>query len=388
MKMKSAGDQNDAQCLFRRLQESTRLIDAWRQQVARYGYEPVYIAPDTPQHPRAVWQDVWHSLQVDAVTRPVRLYSLMAAAHHDDDVRMRLVLAGAAKYYAEQEMLDIAMECWRHQHKKSGEVLRVTFNNRMALGKILQQYVGLSIVQLQLAMRLIDQRPQYEPAVFMKKLHEIVADIDGADEKIDQLALLQSATMLPAEVQSYPEVQQLCELERALAVYQAAYDVFAMAGQGRYMGNIITVWHHEKPYAEGGWCEATVRPGIAGVIELTLRAQPSRLQTPVVPADVALVVVDSAARDEARTLARTLRREGVRVEVDVTARRADQQARAALKAHVPFIVLVGEPHAPSGVYTLQAVGDSVEERLSAERIVARVLDYRQADGDEAIFALA
>lgn len=388
MMMESAGVQNEAMQPLRRLQASARLIDAWRQQVARYGYESIYIAPDTPQHPRAVWQDIWPDLQTDAITRPVRLYSLIAAAHHDDDSQMRLVLAGAAKYYAEQEVVDIAMECWRYQHKKNDETLQIVLNNRMALGKILQQYVGLSIVQLQLAMHLIDQRAQHEPAVFMQKLHEIVADIDGASEKIDQLATLRSATMLPAEVQSYPEVQQLCELERTLSAYRAVYDVFDMAGQGRYMGNIITIWHHDKLYAEGGCHEAVVRPGVANIVELTLRAQPQSRQPLAALVDVALVVVDDAARDEACTLARALRQEGVRVEVDVTARRADQQVRAALKAQVPFIVLVGEANAPAGVYTLQAVGDGVEERMSAERIVARVLDYRQSDGDEAIFTLA
>lgn len=385
MMMKSAGVENKAMQPLRRLRESARLIDTWRQHVASYGYEPLYVAPDTPQHPHTVWQDLWHDLQADAVTRPVRLYSLISAASHDGVSQLRIMLVGAAGYYAEQEILDIAQECW--QHAKNDQPLRVTINNRMALGKILQQYVGLSIVQLQLAMRLTDQRAQYEPAIFMQKLRDIVADIDGASEKIEQLAALQSATELPAELQSYPEVQQLCELERALSAHQATYDVFAMAGHGRFMGNIFTAHRGETLFAEGGCYDAVVKPGIASVVEGTLWAQPHHTQPAAPPVDVALVVVDDAARDEARNLARTLRQEGVQVEVDVTARRADQQVRAALKAHIPFVVLVGEAGAPAGMYTLQAVGEGVEERLSAERIVARVLDYRQADADEAIFAL-
>jgi hypothetical protein len=52
-------------------------------------------------------------------------------------------------------------------------------------------------------------------------------------------------------------------------------------------------------------------------------------------------------------LARKLRSEGVRAELDITGRKIDKQIKAALKKQIPFAVFVGEDEIASGAYTVR-----------------------------------
>ena len=80
-------------------------------------------------------------------------------------------------------------------------------------------------------------------------------------------------------------------------------------------------------------------------------------------------------------LARKLRSEGVRAELDISGRKIDKQIKAALKKQIPFAVFVGEDEIASGAYTVRNLVESDEQKVGAERIVTIVKD-RRYDGDE------
>ncbi|QWQ31903.1 hypothetical protein KOY48_03180 [Candidatus Minimicrobia naudis] len=76
-------------------------------------------------------------------------------------------------------------------------------------------------------------------------------------------------------------------------------------------------------------------------------------------------------------LARKLRGEGVRAELDITGRKIDNQIKAALKKQIPFAVFVGEDEIASGAYTVRNLVESDEQKVGAERncrLLSRIVD--------------
>ena len=97
--------------------------------------------------------------------------------------------------------------------------------------------------------------------------------------------------------------------------------------------------------------------------------------------DVYIIPVSKESLTGADDLARKLRDEGVRAELDITGRKIDKQIKSALKKRIPFAVFVGEDEIASGAYTVRNLVESDEQKVGAERIVTIVKD-RRYDGDE------
>ncbi len=68
------------------------------------------------------------------------------------------------------------------------------------------------------------------------------------------------------------------------------------------------------------------------------------------------------------------------VEVDITGRKIDRQIKAVLKKDIPFMVFVGMTELKDQLYTLKDTASQNEEKLSPERLVAKIKDYRHNPG--------
>ena len=103
--------------------------------------------------------------------------------------------------------------------------------------------------------------------------------------------------------------------------------------------------------------------------------------------DVYIIPVSKESLAGADDLARQLRDEGVRAELDITGRKIDKQIKAALKKRIPFAVFVGEDEIASGAYTVRNLVESDEQKVGVERIVTIVKDRRYDGDDDAAFEL-
>lgn len=101
--------------------------------------------------------------------------------------------------------------------------------------------------------------------------------------------------------------------------------------------------------------------------------------------DVYIIPIDEASLDGADELARVLRSEGVRAELDITGRKLDKQIKTAVKKQIPFATFVGEEEIASGVYTVKNLVESSEQKMDALRMVTTVKDHRYDGDDDAVF---
>ncbi|OYW83969.1 hypothetical protein B7Z17_04825, partial [Candidatus Saccharibacteria bacterium 32-49-10] len=101
--------------------------------------------------------------------------------------------------------------------------------------------------------------------------------------------------------------------------------------------------------------------------------------------DVYIASVDEASMEGADQLARDLRAEGVRVELDITGRKLDKQIKTASKKQIPFVAFVGEEEITSGVYTVKNLIESTEQKMDSLRMITTVKDRRYDGDDDAIF---
>jgi histidyl-tRNA synthetase len=94
--------------------------------------------------------------------------------------------------------------------------------------------------------------------------------------------------------------------------------------------------------------------------------------------EVYLVVLGKALKG-AQKLAMRLRDEGVNAEVDITGRKLDKQIKTAVKKKIPFMLFIGEKELQEEIYPLKDVAKEQEQKLSFERLVIEIKDYRNDD---------
>ena len=141
----------------------------------------------------------------------------------------------------------------------------------------------------------------------------------------------------------------------------------ALFGGGRYDG-LVSLFGVEPLPTVGMGLGATTMQNFLEVHKLV----PQDIST----TDVYLVVIGESALRGAKRLARELRAEGVRVEVDITGRKLDKQLRSALKKHIPYLVFVGEAELQSGHYKIKNTATAQEQVADIARMVSIVLDRR------------
>lgn len=84
--------------------------------------------------------------------------------------------------------------------------------------------------------------------------------------------------------------------------------------------------------------------------------------------ELMVCVLDASAYGHAVKLTQDLRREDIAVALNFSGRRPGDQARAADRLGIPFIVMVGEKERDSGRYTVKNMETGAEITLPAERI--------------------
>jgi len=80
---------------------------------------------------------------------------------------------------------------------------------------------------------------------------------------------------------------------------------------------------------------------------------------------------------ESKDFIKELREMGLNVAVDHTNRKIDQKIKAALKKDVGYALFVGASEVASGRYMLKNLKTQKEQKLSLQRIVSTVKDFRQ-----------
>jgi histidyl-tRNA synthetase len=273
---------------------------------------------------------------------------------------------------------------------------KIKINSRKLINVMMAEYLELDIVQSQLMIKLFDRKDKITNEEFRDQAAAIFDEnkVHSGLKKIAHVLSAKTMGELPRhllDTQAVQEVQLLFTLLRERGVENAIFDISLMRGFDYYTDIVFEVFdthpENNRSLFGGGRYDGLV--GLFGVEPLpTVGMAPGAttmqdfLQAhKLLPkmestTDVYMIVLGDALKG-AQKLARELRDEGVKVAVDITGRKLDKQIKSAIKMQVPYMLFVGEQELNEKMYTLKDVAKENEEKLSFERVVTTIEDYRR-----------
>lgn len=361
------------------------------------GDRQVAIRPEmTPSVSRLVAQ------RRQEMAYPARLYSIANFMRYERPQRGRerefwqlnVDLFGVDEVVADAEIISLGNDILG-AFGASGSMYTIRINNRKVIYQMMSGYLGLDALQSQLMVKLFDRKNKISPEAFRDQALEIFDGLAAQDglRKISALLSAKSLSDLPAEVQACEAMSQVRELFDILhknGIKNAVFDSTLMRGLDYYTGTVFEFFdtdsENNRSLFGGGRYDGLVglfgaepisAVGIAPGLTTTELFLTSHKLLPVFHSttEVYIVVLDDG-QEAANGLAKDLRAEGVKVELDITARKTDKQIKTALKKDIPFIIFVGAEEAKTNMYSFKVTASTEEKTLSFERIVSIVKDKR------------
>lgn len=349
------------------------------------------------------------------VAYPARWYSLGQFMRYERPQRGRerefwqlnCDIFGADGVEAEAEIITMGDQILKRFGAKS-DMYSIRINNRKIINFMMAHYLGLDAVQSQLMVKLFDRKNKIAPETFRDQAIEIFGD-DVAKEglqKIAQLLAAKSMGDLPEAIResdAVKEVQQLFTLLERSGVTSAVFDITLMRGLDYYTGTVFEFFdahpENNRSLFGGGRYDGLVglfgaepvsavgfAPGLT-MTELFLRSHdllPKFKST----TDVYLIVLGDTLKG-AMKVAQSLRAEELNVELDFTGRKIDKQLKTAIKKKIPYLIFIGEEELKNEIYPLKQTETGDEQKLSLERIVGKIKDYRRrSHNDEEAFDIS
>lgn len=314
--------------------------------------------------------------------------------------QLNVDLFGVDTIDADVEIISIADALMKAFGAKPNQY-RIRINSRKLVNVMMAEFLELDIVQSQLMMKLFDRKDKISAQEFKNQAEQIFDPARRKNGLKEIAALLSAKTMgeLPQvllDTSAVRDVQLLFTLLHEHGITNAVFDITLMRGfdyytdivfemfdtnpdnsrslfgGGRYDGLVSLFGVDSVPVVGFGMGDVTIKDFLE-----THKLLPKLEST----TDVYLIVLGDVLK-EAHKLAANLREEGVKVAVDITGRKLDKQIKTAVKKKIPFMLFVGEAELKNETYTLKDVAKAHEEKLSFERIVTTVEDYRRRGKDE------
>ena len=339
---------------------------------------------------------------------PARLFSIANFMRYERPQRGRerefwqlnADIFGVEGALADAEVISMGYEIMK-AFGATDDMFTIRVSNRQLINHMMNHYLGLDGVQSQMMIKLFDRKDKITAEEFDHQATEIFGAETASEgmKKIARLIATKSIADLPAEILDSPaalEIQKLFSLLALAKVKNAVFDITLMRGFDYYTGTVFEFFDNHpdnnRSLFGGGRYDGLV--GLFGAEPIaTVGMAPGLTATELFLAshkllpeftsttEVGIVVIDNTITG-ALDLAKRLRAEGVKVEVDITGRKIDKQIKAVIKKKVPFIVFVGENELAAEIYPFKDTQTTDEEKLSFERIVSKVKDRRRKVADD------
>jgi histidyl-tRNA synthetase len=361
------------------------------------GDRQVAIRPEmTPSVSRLVAQ------RRQELAYPARLYSIANFMRYERPQRGRerefwqlnVDIFGVDEVVADAEIISLGSDILKAFGAKD-EMYSIRLNNRKVIQQMMSGYLGLDTVQSEMMMKLFDRKNKITPEEFRDQALGIFGEVAAQDGLAKIAALVSAKTIneLPAEVASsdaMSEVRTLFEILTKNGVKNAIFDITLMRGLDYYTGTVFEFFdtdpENNRSLFGGGRYDGLVglfgaepisAVGFAPGLTTTELFLASHKLLPVFHSTTEVYVVVLEGGEEAASgLAKELRGEGVKTELDITGRKTDKQIKTALKKDIPFIIFVGAEEAEHRLYPFKVTASTEEKTLSFERIVSTVKDKR------------
>ena len=310
--------------------------------------------------------------------------------------QLNVDIFGVTGVEADAEIIEMAHEIMK-AFRARDNMYKIRINSRRLINVMMADYLELDVVQAQLMIKLFDRKDKISHEDFRDQAREIFGD-DGASAGLKKIAKLLSAkTMgdLPKELlgnEAVTEVRDLFTILRERGVGNAVFDISLMRGFDYYTGIVFEVFdtHPDNNRAMFGGGRYDGLVGLFGVEPVaTVGMAPGETMMEeflrvhdLLPklrskTDVYMIIMSDSAKQPAQKLAAALRREGIRVAIDISGRKLDKQLKSAVKLGVAYMLFIGEEEVKDEVYTLKDVASSHEQKLAFERLVTAITDHRR-----------
>lgn len=344
---------------------------------------------------------------------PARLYSIANFMRYERPQRGRerefwqlnADLFGVDGVWADVEMIELAHRSIM-SFGATEEMFTIRINNRQLVNQLMSHFLGLDVIGAQMMTKLLDRKHKIPPEAFRDQAIEIFGDdAKKGLPKLAKLISMKKVEDLPDELVdslSVQHVRQMMDILKQKGIGNAVFDVTLMRGLDYYTSTVFEFFdnspENNRALFGGGRYDglvglfgvepvATVGVGLGATTMQQFLEVHNLLPKLTTHTDVYIIAVDEKSLAGADELARKLRAEGVNAEIDMTGRKVDKQMKTALKKQIPFAAFVGEEEVESGIYNLKNLVESSELRVSAERMVSVVTDYRYDGDDDAAFEI-
>ena len=335
---------------------------------------------------------------------PLRWYSIPNLWRYERPQKGRLRefwqlnvdIFGIADDSADAEVVQVADEILKaYGAKRSSYSIRL--NNRALMDYITREYLGLDETQSVTIVRLIDKMHKLESGEFKGMLDAVFSPTqreEGLPAKLDSILSAKTTDDLPKEVLNNTAAESVKRLEgrlKTLGITNASYDPTLMRGFDYYTGNVFEVFDNDpennRSMFGGGRYDGLVGQfGVEpvpvfgfGMGDVTLEnfLKAHKLLPDLRPETDVYIIPVGGMSEKFDEVLNELRSNGVKVAVDLSARKPDKQLKTAIKKGIPYVMFIGEAELKSGQYKLKDLNAGQEEAHSLERIISIVVDKRR-----------
>lgn len=339
---------------------------------------------------------------------PARLYSIANFMRYERPQRGRerefwqlnADLFGVSGDMADAEIIELSYQSVLAFGAKP-DMFKIRVNNRQLVNEMMTKFLGLDIIGATMMIKLLDRKDKISVEEFKEQAIKIFGTqaIVGLN-KLADLISIKSVDELPAgmgDLPGVPEIKTLMKTLKKKGISNAEFDVTLMRGFDYYTGMVFEVFdnspENNRSLFGGGRFDGlvglfgveaipTVGVGMGATTMENFLHVHNLVPKLVSHTDVYVVTIDESAKAGADELARQLRAEGVRVELDFTQRKIDKQIKTANKKQIPFVAFVGGEELKSGIYPVKNLVESTEQKVNIDRMITVVKDYRYDSADD------
>lgn len=345
------------------------------------------------------------------IAMPARLYSIANFMRYERPQRGRerefwqlnADLFGVEGAWADAEIIELSHASIM-AFGATQEMFKIRLNNRQLISQLMTQFLSLDFIGATMMTKLLDKKDKLPIEEFKRQAIEIFGDkAEVGLPKLAELISMKSLDSLPENILELSSVHELRQVMYALGqkgITNVEFDITLMRGLDYYTGTVFEFFdnapENNRALFGGGRYDGLV--GLFGVEPvstvgvgmgattmqqfLEVHGLMPKLRTKT---DVYVIAVDESAVEGADKLAKKLRSEGVKAELDFTGRKIDKQLKTAVKKDVPFAMFVGQNEISSGIYSVKNLDDSTEQQADIDRVITIVKDHRYDGDDDAVF---
>lgn len=331
---------------------------------------------------------------------PYRVYSIPNLWRYERPQRGRLRehwqlnvdLFGVDNIQAELEIISVADDIMQRFGAKRS-MYKILISSRKLVNYFLREVIGFDETQTQSAIKLIDRMHKMDAATFAGLLDGIMQSAQREAGKHDELMKFlraKSPAEMPESIKSSEHYTQVIQLLDQLGIANAEFDPTLMRGFDYYTDVVFEVMdtdsQNNRSLFGGGRYDGLVGlfgaepvPTIGfgmGDVALGVFLQSHDL-VPNLDAhtEVYVVVVGDVAK-EAQKVVSSMRKEGLRIAVDISGKKIDKQLKAADKHNVKWVMFIGEQELEDEQFGIKNLRTGNNEKHSVERLVSIIKDKR------------